>query len=422
MTSRLDPALAVALVDVNCMYVSCERAFQPSLKGRPVVVLSNNDGCCVALSPEAKALGIPMGLPWFKVRERPELAHVVGLSSNYELYGDMSRRFEALLSQVCADVEPYSIDESFLWLPARRAAALAAEARELCARVLSLPVCVGVARTKTLAKLANKTAKKWPKYGGVADFTSVPPDALDAYFAALPASDVWGVGPALARRLHAIGARSVLDLKRLDPRAARKTGSVVLERVVRELNGVRCVEEEAPERKRFEFSRMFGSPVTDLARMREAVTEHVDQLAQRLLPHGLDALSMTVGMSTSPYHKGPQRSAQLTTGLPAPSRDPLALSREARALVERAFRPGYPYARVRVILEDLAPAGSRATLVNPAPDERLLRAAAAIRERWGRDSLAFGCFPPDAGWRTKRDRLTPRWTTRLRDAPVARCE
>ena len=231
------PATAVfALVDCNNFFASCEQLFDPRLRGRPVVVLSNNDGCIVARSAEAKALGVPMGLPWYQARADAQRHGVIPRSSNYALYADMSRRVVEVLAAFSPEIEVYSIDESFLafdLVPPAERPAHAAALRERVRRWLGLTVCVGIAQSKTLAKLANHCAKKnFASRDGVCDFTALPPAALDALLARLPVGEIWGVGRRLAPRLEAEGIVSARDLRNADPARLARRHSIVLERIV----------------------------------------------------------------------------------------------------------------------------------------------------------------------------------------------
>ena len=260
-----------ALSDGNSFYCSCERVFDPRLEGRPVIVLSNNDGCAVARTPEAKALGVEMGAPWFKIRKLCEANGVVARSSNYALYGDMSRRLNEIYRAHAQDVEVYSIDESFLDFtgmidPVGHARTMRRTVRQWT----GIPTCVGLGPTRTLAKAANNLAKKRPELQGVCDLRSV--EARERLLPQLSIEDVWGVGRASAGKLRAIGVTNAADLCGLDARVARQLLTVVGERLVREMNGVLCqdLEVEPPRRKGIAVTRSFGAPITRLEDMLEA--------------------------------------------------------------------------------------------------------------------------------------------------------
>ena len=235
---------SIALIDVNNFYVSCERVFNPKLKNKPVVVLSNNDGCAVARSNEVKALGVAMGAPWFKLKDLAKQHGIIALSSNYALYADMSNRVMSILRQFSPDQEVYSIDESFLDLTHFQHKQHTRYCQKLRKRILQwtgLPVCVGIGSTKTLAKLANHCAKKRPIFEGVCDFNTMHLNDLENLLSQIEVGEIWGVGRKLAPKLQAMGINSVLDLKRADANQLRKQFSVVMQKTIHELNGIVCV-------------------------------------------------------------------------------------------------------------------------------------------------------------------------------------
>ena len=412
----------LALVDVVAMYASVERVCDLSLRGKPLVVLSNNDGACVSVSPEARAIGVRTGQRWFEVQADPALRAVVAArSSNYELIGDFSRRFVAALETVAPNASQYSVDEAFLELPRTDSEMLAWLAKDRVDELVGLPVRVGVGETRTLAKLANKEAKH-PYWRGVLDLTTLAPQRLDRRLAELPAGEIWGVGAANARKLAARGIRTALDLKRLDPRAARRIGTVNLERTVRELNGTRCLFGEDPEeRHEVMVSRMFGKAVTTAGEMAAAAGDRADQAAARLRKKRLDCAHVLVSMSTSPYSPGPPRSVSLGSTLPSPTDRGDELAFTARSLARALFQPGYRYARCAVMLADLAPAGERAVFGSP---DRLPAsvwgAVDAVRAKHGRRAVRLGHGP--RAWEARSDMLSPCWTTRIRDLPVAQAD
>ena len=277
-----------ALVDCNNFYASCEKLFDPRLAGVPVVVLSNNDGCVVARSAEVKALGIPMGVPWFRIRDQARRHGIVAFSSNYALYADMSNRVVEVLAQFSPDIEVYSIDESFLDVAGFEGTGLAEYGRQIRERVqrwLGLTVCVGIAPTKTLAKLANHCAKKnLAGTAGVCDFTIMPAADLDALLARIDVGEVWGVGRKLTPRLQAMGIGTVRDLRDADAETLRARFSVVLERTLRELRGTSCLalEDVVPDRQQIICSRSFGERVHDLEALQEAVASYLSRAAEKL--------------------------------------------------------------------------------------------------------------------------------------------
>ncbi len=280
-----------ALIDGNNFYVSCERVFDRKLEGVPVLVLSNNDGCAIARSQEVKALGIKMGAPAFKIRHLIAEHSIRVFSSNYTLYGDMSRRVNAVIAGFSPEAEIYSIDETFLGLAGFRGRDLVPMCQDLratVARCTGTPTCVGIGPTKTLAKLANAAARKQPVFGGVCDLTGEA--ARDAVLRASPVEDVWGVGPATAAKLAALDITTAAALRDLPPRQARAVGTVTLERTVMELGGLCCLalEEVTPQRKGMAVTRSFGRAVTSLAELREAVAAHATRAGEKLRAHGLN--------------------------------------------------------------------------------------------------------------------------------------
>ncbi|MFJ6024306.1 Y-family DNA polymerase [Brevundimonas sp. NPDC092305] len=414
-----------ALSDGNSFYCSCERVFEPALEGRALIVLSNNDGCAIARTPEAKALGIRMGDPWFRVRDRATAAGVVARSSNYALYGDMSRRVNDVYRTFAPDVEIYSIDESFLdFSDAARPAALAREMRATVRRWTGIPTCVGLGPTRTLAKVANHIAKRFPDLGGVCDLTD--PATRGGWLARVGVADVWGVGPASTTRLRAQGIETADQLAALDPRAVRPLLTVVGERLVRELNGVLCADLETtpPRRKGMAVTRSFGRPVTDLAEMQEAVAAYATRVGEKLRRHGLLTRRLTVFFHTSPFADGPARSVSGLATLREPTSDTLELVQAAVGAVRRLWRPGFRYAKAGIVLDELVPPeGAPRALIEPADPRReaLMAALDHVNGRFGRGALAPARAGLRRAWALKAEMRSPAYTTRLPDIPVLRC-
>jgi DNA polymerase V len=273
----------IALVDVNSFYVSCERAFDPKLEGIPVVVLSNNDGCVVARSNEAKALGIGMGEPWFKLAAQAREWGLVQRSSNYELYGDLSARVMQLMGRYAAWQEVYSIDESFLGLNGapQELVSRGREIKDAVAGHTGLPVCVGIAPTKTLAKFANRIAKQNPHLGGVCNLDTMPVEDIERIMSRVPVTGIWGIAGRLGKRLNALGIFTIRDLKAADPVFMRSKFSVVLQRTIMELNGISCIqlETERADKKQMIFSRSFSKPVTTIEDMHQVMSLYAQQAA-----------------------------------------------------------------------------------------------------------------------------------------------
>jgi DNA polymerase V len=417
-----------ALIDGNSFYCSCERVFDPKLRRRPVIVLSNNDGCAVARTAEAKALGIKMGAPMFSIRDLVKREGVVVFSSNYTLYGDMSRRMNTVYERFASDIEIYSIDESFLDLtpvaPEHREE-LGRDLRNTVSTWTGVPTCVGIGPTKTLAKLANKIAKTTPQLGGVCDLTSA--GARREWLPLMPLEDVWGIGGASQTKLMAMGCRTVADVAALDPKLMRKSMTVVGERIIHELNGVPCIslESVAPTRKGCAVTRSFSGRVETLAMMQEAIAAHATRLGEKLRRHGLATDHVTVFFHTSPFDNGPSRSVSTTVDFPEASNDTLVLVRAAKWGARRIWKPGYRYAKAGLMTVDIVPLeGSQRALIGALDRDRsgrLMEALDACNQKHGRGvvfSAAAGIGRQQKAWVTKFDMRSPRYTTRLAEVPV----
>jgi len=356
-----------ALVDCNNFYASCERVFQPALEGRPIVVLSNNDGCVVARSAEAKALGIPMGKPWFKVAPAVRGAGVVVFSSNYALYGEFSRRVMQTLTQFSPRLEVYSIDECFLDVGGHRGdlTALGQAIARTVRRWTGIPVSVGIAPTKTLAKVANRLAKKGQAgQGPVCHWGEVaaPREAL----AALAVEDIWGIAARWGARLRQAGVATALALAEADPSWLRRLGGVVLERIGRELAGCSCLPLELvpPAKKQIMVSRSFGERLSSLTDLQGAVAAFAARAGVKLRRERLRAQAVTVFVQTSPFADAePWYANGVTLVLERPTQDSGRLVQCAQEGLTRIFRPGLRYQKAGVLLMDLTPAGAEQGLL-----------------------------------------------------------
>ena len=426
-----------ALVDVNNFYVSCERAFNPRLAGVPVVVLSNNDGCAVSRSSEAKQLGAKMAAPWFQMQDLARRHGIVALSSNYALYGDMSNRVVSILQGFTPDIEVYSIDESFLRVEHlqqlyRSRSALGQEIRQRIAQWTGLPVCAGFGTTKTLAKLANHLAKTDPALDGVCDLSAMDDMARQGAMEKLAVNAVWGVGRRLAARLESLGIRTAWDLANADPARARQRFGVVLERTVHELQGISCLELDdlAAPRQQVMATRSFGTEVSSLAALREAVAWHVDSGATRLRAQGSVAGAVYVFIQGNRFRPtGPQGHAGHTgtvVPLEQPSGDNRVLTTAAWAGLQRIYRAGCSYKKCGVMLVDISARQQRqATLFSTAAgrsqSEKLMAAMDAINHTWGRGTLrtAAAGLSQQAQWAMLSEHRSPRYTTRWDELPVA---
>ena len=418
----------VALVDVNCFYASAERAFDPSLEGRPLVVLSNNDGCAVTRSPEAKALGIALGEPWFKLAPRAKEWGLVARSSNYELYGDVSARVMELLGRYSAWLEVYSIDEAFLGVNGTPSELrqLGRSMKTAVRRNVGLPVCVGIAETKTLAKLANKWAKHNPSFDGVCHWDAVPAGQREKLMAGLSVVELWGVAARLTKRLNGLGIHSILDLARADPVRIRDRFSVVLMRTVLELQGTPCIpfEEERVGRDQLIFSRSFATPITTAGGVRQVLGIYAQQASARLARHGLQAKVLTAFAATSAFSPQPSSFPSVCVPLPMPTADPVLLARAAYALLPR-IDDGAKYVRAGIMVTDLRPRGTQAPLAifeNPHEARGIGSLLEDVSRRYGRGSIGLGHAGIRGGpdWTMKRDMLSPRYTTHWAELPVVK--
>jgi DNA polymerase V len=413
-----------AIVDCNNFYASCEKLFNPSLKDRPVVVLSNNDGCVVARSAEVKALGIPMGVPWFKIQEEAKRYRIVAFSSNYALYADMSNRVVEILSSFSPNIEVYSIDESFLDLSGFERVgyhAYGAEMKERIADWLGLAVCVGIGPTKTLAKLANHCAKKnLAGVNGVCDFTAIPPDERLSLFERIAVGEVWGVGRKITARLEEMGIRTVRQLKDADAETLRSRFSVVLERTVRELRGVSCLdlEEVVPDKQQIISSRSFGTLIYDLAELEEAVSSYIARAAEKLRAQDALAGIVQVYIRTNIFKpEVPQYQRTVSVPLPEASSDTRVLTLWALRLLRRIYRSGFGYHKAGISLLEIVPRCNQQfslfvpTDVGASRNDKLMATLDTINRRYGRGALKLAAEGVTRAWQMRRGNLSPRYTT-----------
>lgn len=403
------------LIDGNSFYCSCERAFDPKLRHVPLVVLSNNDGCVIARSNEAKDMGVAMGEPWHIASERPEIAGVVWRSSNYALYGDMSRRVYELLLDRVPRVEPYSIDEMFLDLAAlpgdrvARCAAIRHDVRTLA----KIPTCIGIGPTKTIAKLANKVAKKDRAGDGICDFAEEA-DRIDAY-SSLGLGEVWGIGRASLEKLKRMGVESIADFVAMPADTVRKTLTVTGLRTHAELRGISCMPLSlAPtDEKSLAVTRSFGKPISSWAEMEQAVATYAAKAGARLRSHGLSAGGMQVFMHTNPFKPGEPQHAPGSTFDIERSSDSIALIGSATRAARRLWRPQFRYIKAGVILLDLRASDTVSLFPtrDPVRSAKLMAALDAVNLRYGRDTLRPAVTAPRAAWGMRRAQLSPRYTT-----------
>jgi len=418
-----------ALVDVNSFYASCETIFRPDLRGKPVVVLSNNDGCVIARSAEAKKLQVPMGAPYFKLKDEFRKHGVHIFSSNYALYADMSNRVMTTLEGMAPAVEIYSIDEAFMNLGGMsRIEPLEDFGRRVRARIKQethLIVGVGIAPTKTLAKLANHAAKKWSKTGGVLDLSNI--ERQKKLMALVPVEDVWGVGRRISKKLNAMGVITAKDLSEQSTYIIRKHFNVVLERTVRELRGEPCLELEefAPVKQQIVCSRSFSSRITEYIYMRQAVCSFAERAAEKLRKERQFCKQIAVFVRTSPHAEGEvfygnQASRKLLT----PSNDTRDIIRFAMDALDDIWVDGHRYMKAGVMLGDFFSQGvSQLNLFDeykPQPNsEALMRVIDGLNQS-GKANLFFAGQGIERSWAMKREMLSPAYTTRFADLPVVK--
>lgn len=424
--SRDYPMPVFALVDCNNFYASCEKLFRPDLKDTPVVVLSNNDGCVVARSREAKSLGIKMGVPAFQIKAEMQRHGILAFSSNYALYADLSSRVMRILEEMAPRVEVYSIDEAFLDLTGIESAISLVEfgqqVRERIGHWIGITVCVGIAPTKTLAKLANHAAKKYPATQGVVDLTN--PDRQRRLLALVPINEVWGVGRRLSKRLNALGITTALDLANASPRAIRDQFSVVLERTVRELNGESCIELEEipPTKKQIVCSRSFGVKVTHFELLREAICEYATRATEKLRKEQQQAKVMTVFIRTSPFKDNePQYSNSASGELLIPSCDTRDFIELASHLLKRIWKDGFRYAKAGVMLSDFYDPGmfqpGLFDDVSTRSNSQQLMSVLDTINQSGAGKVFFAGQGTKKDWSMKREHLSPAYTTRWDQLP-----
>ena len=419
-----------ALVDVNNFYVSCERVFRPRLEGIPMVVLSNNDGCAVARSNEVKALGVKMGIPWFKMKDLAREHGIQAFSSNYALYGDMSHRVVQILRDFSPDMEVYSIDESFLRIETVThlhggAVSMGQLMRQRIKQWTGLPVCVGVGPTKTLAKFANHLAKKNPEFDGVCDLHVIARPERLRWMSGIEVGEVWGVGGRIARRLEVMGIHTVLDLRNASPKEMRRHFGVVMERTCNELRGVSCLalDDIAEPKQQIMSSRSFGKPVETIEELRESVASYLSRAAEKLRKQKSVSAAVYVFIQTNRFNKDEQYHAGLTVPLHEPTDDTLTLTAAALTGLEKIYRSGYRYKKAGVMLMLLSDKHARQAsifdnLIVTQRSTELMRALDAINRDYGHGTVRSGVSGMTQRWAMRNENRSPRYTTRWDELPV----
>lgn len=416
-----------ALADCNSFYASCEKVFKPSLEGRPVIVLSNNDGCVIARTPEAKALGIAGFEPAFKYREIIEQHGVAVFSANFTLYGDLSSRVMATLRQFTPEMEIYSIDEAFLSLAGMNIdrEAYCRNIRNVVKQWTGIPVSIGVGPTKTLAKLANRFAKKDPFTEGVLDLTDHP--RLDGFLEKTEVKDIWGVGRKYSKFLNRYGIQNALQLSKADDNWIRRHMTVMGLRTVAELRGHPCIEgrEIPPPKQCIMTSRSFGRDVHVKAELEQAAAEFTAMCAEKLRKQRSKASLLTVFIASNSFRDEPQYSNSVTLGLSEPTDYTPRLLELANRGLKSIFRPGYSYKRAGVLLSGIGPRDTVQTDLlascRESPGEyRVMQAVDAVNARLGRDTVKYAAAGIDRPWKMNQKKLSPRYTTSWADVPVVR--
>ncbi|MFA2976025.1 Y-family DNA polymerase [Acinetobacter pittii] len=409
------------LIDVNNMYVSCERVFDPSLNDKPVIVLSNNDGCAVARSNESKALGIKMGVPLFQVKDIVQQHNVIVLSSNYAMYAEMSRRFHKILGSYVTEeeVEPYSIDECFVDFTAYEKnfdlEKVGQQMRQQIWKWLGLPVCVGIGRSKTEAKIANHIAKKNAGFNSVCDLVNMDPCNKEYYFSLIDVSEVWGVGRKHSKKLQSMGINTVLDLACAEPREMQKKFSIVMARTIYELQGISCIEIEdtPPSKKQIIKSCSFGTKVTELIDLQEAIAMHAQEACKRLRDEESLCGCLLVFVQSSPFDdSAPFYNKSITGAFSQPTDSALDFVKAATKMVSHIYKEGIKYKKCGVILTGLEPkAGHTYDLLTDfeaiEKKEQLMKTLDNVHTKFGKKKLGIStCYVPGRNWSMSRDKLS----------------
>ncbi len=422
------PAPVFALIDCNSFYASCERVFRPDLAKTPIVVLSNNDGCVIARSYDAKPF-VKMGAPYFQIKHTLKQHGIVPFSSNYALYGDMSERVMSLIEAMVPTVEVYSIDEAFADLTGMTELdALGRRIRSQVLRCTGIPVGVGIANTKTLAKLANHTAKRLQgQTGGVVDICS--PEKRDWVLRNTDVAEVWGVGRKMKLHLEGMGIKSAMDLAKADPSMLRRKFSVVMEKTARELAGTPCLELDEPDPPKQEIccSRMFGNRLTELAPIQEAVATYMMRASEKLRAQQSLCKKIRVSIRTGMFNPDEAKYANgVVVDLPYPTDDVRLLTRAATEAVGQVFREGFNYSKAEVLLLNLCQPGEYTddlfAVSQPVAVTQVMTVLDQINGRWGRGTLRSASVPQSPAWAMRREMMSQSYTTRLDQLWAVSCE
>jgi DNA polymerase V len=411
----------IALVDCNNFYASCERVFDPSLNGKPIVVLSNNDGCAIARSDEAKALGIEMGMPLFMIRELLEQKPIAVFSSNYTLYGSMSARVLSILRSIVPKVEVYSIDEAFLDLadcPERDIASIAEYARTMILSHTGLPVTIGIAPTKTLAKMANRFAKKRKATNGI--HIAITKEDVMKILHATAVGDIWGIGPQYQQFFQNHSFTTAAELLTAPDEWIRKNMGVVGQRLLVELRGTRAIgwEQGTAAKKNICIARSFGQLLTGFDDIQQAIASHASGCAGKLRRDQTCCRKIQVFLQTNPYQSGDQQYlASVTVTLPVASNNSHEIIKYAIHGLKMIFKPGYRYLKAGVVVMDIVPQGQLQLGLfdtrDRARDQRLMKALDGTNHAFGRDLVRYGTQGYGKKWKLRAAKLSPCYTTRI---------
>lgn len=415
-----------ALCDANSFYASCERIFRPDLTRKAIVVLSNNDGCVVTRSAEAKALGIRNGTPAFRIADLVKSGKVIPFSSNYELYADISGRMMRTIGGLVPAIEPYSIDECFMDITGMPGdtTELLTTIRSRVLQWIGIPTCVSSARTKTLAKLSNHLAKTYKGLHGVLDWESLEPERQVRAMSLVPVEEVWGIGRRISSRLEEQGVRTALEFSRLPASLVRKQFGVTLERTHAELNGDSCLalETEAPPKHQILRSRSFAKPTKERAVVEAAVATHLAEAARILRTQKMAATVVEVFFQTNPFStRTPQYFAQGAAIFGRPTADTLKLTSAAESVVRAKWRDGFEIRKAGVMLAGLEEVDRIEPDLFTKEDEEksraLMRTLDSVNRRYGKGALVTGSSIASDKWQMSRGLLSPCYTTRWEDIP-----
>ncbi|ECK0218497.1 Y-family DNA polymerase [Salmonella enterica] len=422
-----------ALADVNSFYASCEKVFRPDLRDKPVVVLSNNDGCVIARSKEAKLLGIKMGVPWFQLKNTEFSVPVIAFSSNYELYASMSNRVMSHLEELAPRVEQYSIDEMFLDIRGIESCinyeVFGRQLRDHVKNGTGLIIGVGMGPTKTLAKSAQWASKEWSQFGGVLALTVDNKKRTEKLLSLQPIEEIWGVGGRISKKLNVMGIRNALQLAHANPAFIRKNFNVVLERTVRELNGESCIslEEAPPPKQQIVCSRSFGERITTYPAMRQAICQYAERAAEKLRGERQYCRHIAVFVKTSPFAVNEPYYGNLSSEkLQTPTQDTRDIIAAAVRALDRIWVNGHRYAKAGCMLNDFTPTGiSQLNLFDTAlprsNSDKLMKVLDEINHSGiGKVWFAGRGIAPE--WKMKRELLSPAYTTRWSELPIARIQ